>query len=111
MHQAWVSNCPLLGDKSYDGGGLAKTLRDKGFYLCSNAVTMEHPYYKTPQGRKEWDAKKDTILKEARGDGVRITEEKDEGGNVRVLVHCEIDLPAKFSEFLVVSQVQKDNLR
>eukprot|EP00571_Detonula_confervacea_P007785 CAMPEP_0172327612 /NCGR_PEP_ID=MMETSP1058-20130122/59922_1 /TAXON_ID=83371 /ORGANISM="Detonula confervacea, Strain CCMP 353" /LENGTH=480 /DNA_ID=CAMNT_0013044693 /DNA_START=267 /DNA_END=1709 /DNA_ORIENTATION=- len=99
-HMALVSNCPLLGDKAYDGGGLARTLRDKGFYLCSNRVSLEHPYYNTPEGRKEWNAKKKTILGEiASGNGARITEEEQEDGTLLVLVHCEIDLPAKFSEF------------
>jgi len=101
-HMAWVRNCPLLGDKSYDGGGLAKTLRDKGFYLCSNRVTLEHPYYNTHVGRKEWDAKKkkkETILGERRrgddGSSVLVTEEEDG----TVVVHCGIDLPEKFREF------------
>ena len=93
-HMAWVSKCPLLGDKEYDGGGLAKTLRDKGFYLCSNRVTLEHPYYNSPQGRPEWELKKETLLGEKEGGKVCITEEKDGS----VLVHCEIDLPPKFSE-------------
>ncbi|KAL7530681.1 hypothetical protein ACHAXR_003628 [Thalassiosira sp. AJA248-18] len=95
-HMAWVSKCPLLGDKSYDGGGLAKTLRDQGFYLCSNRVTLEHPYYNSPQGRQEWNANKEKLLGEKDGGVVRVTEEKDG----TVLIHCEIDLPAKFSEVL-----------
>ena len=71
-------------------------MRDKGFYLCSNKVTLGHPYYNSPAGRKEWNAKKETILGKMEGDGnARITEEEDG----TVLVHCEIDLPAKFSEF------------
>lgn len=98
LKQAWVSNCPLLGDKNYDGGGLAKTLRDKGFYLCSNEVTLDHPFYNTPLGRIEWEANKEKLMKENKKDGgdsrVSIMEE-----NGSVLVHCEIDLPAKFSEF------------
>jgi len=103
-HMAWVSNCPLLGDKTYDGGGLAKTLRDQGFYLCSNKVTLEHPHYNTPEGRKEWNSKKKSILLEecktegegnVGGSAARIAEE-DDG---TILVHCEVDLPAKFNEF------------
>ena len=93
--QAWVSQCPLLGDKLYDGGGLAKTLRDNGFYLCSNRVTLEHPFYNTPQGKREWAAKRESILGvKGRCDRVSITEEAGV-----VLVHCEIDLPAKFKDF------------
>lgn len=96
--QAWVHNCPLLGDKTYDGGGLAKNLRDRGFYLCSNRVTLEHPYYNTKQGRKEWEANKGELLGNvASGDyGRAILEEGDDGV---VMVHCEIDLPTKFNEF------------
>jgi len=109
-HMAWVSKCPLLGDKSYDGGGLAKTFRDQGFYLCSNKVTLAHPYYNTPHGRKEWIRRKESILEDTmkkqrtnNGSGkddsvnhrVCITEEEDGS----VLVHCEIDLPAKFTAF------------
>ena len=77
---------------------MAKTLRDNGFYLCSNKVTLEHPFYNTPLGRKEWEANKEKLMKEnKKGDSdsrVSITEEDG-----TVLVHCEIDLPSKFSEF------------
>lgn len=107
-HMAWVSKCPLLGDKSYDGGGLAKTLRDQGFYLCSNKVTLEHPYYntRTAESRKEWDADKKTILKGADDleGNFRLTEED---GNV--FVHCEISLPAKFSN--VEAEMQRDKTK
>lgn len=97
-HMAWVANCPLLGDKLYDGGGLAKTLRDEGFYLCSNRVTLEHPFYNSPQGKSEWKAKRRDVLgvkkREDGGSSVHITE--DEDGSV--WVHCHIELPLKFRE-------------
>jgi hypothetical protein len=90
-----VSQCPLLGDKLYDGGGLAKTLRDQGFYLCSNKVTLEHPFYNTPQGKSEWATKREAVLGEEReSNHAHITEEAG-----AVLVHCKIDLPAKFKDF------------
>ncbi len=93
--QAWESQCPLLGDKVYDGGGLARTLRDQGFYLCSNKVTIEHPFYNTPQGKLEWAAKREAVLGVKReGNYVHITEEAGV-----VLVHCKIDLPVKFNNF------------
>ncbi len=94
-HMAWVCNCPLLGDKLYDGGGPAKTLRDQGFFLCSNEVTLEHPYYNTELGREEWNTKKQTLLGENERGSVSIME--DEDGTV--LIRCKIDLPAKFNEF------------
>ncbi|KAL7552886.1 hypothetical protein ACHAWF_016131, partial [Thalassiosira exigua] len=93
-HMAWVSKCPLLGDKVYDGGGLAKNFREDGFYLCSNKVTLEHPYYNSPRGRQEWNAKKEHLLGERNDGKVRVTEESDGS----VLIHCEIVLPAKFSD-------------
>eukprot|EP00580_Thalassiosira_gravida_P012710 CAMPEP_0201629822 /NCGR_PEP_ID=MMETSP0493-20130528/4350_1 /ASSEMBLY_ACC=CAM_ASM_000838 /TAXON_ID=420259 /ORGANISM="Thalassiosira gravida, Strain GMp14c1" /LENGTH=479 /DNA_ID=CAMNT_0048100879 /DNA_START=372 /DNA_END=1811 /DNA_ORIENTATION=+ len=106
-HMAWVRGCPLLGDKSYDGGGLAKTLRNEGFYLCSNKVTLEHPFYhtRTPAGKKEWDLNKRKITKEMESlDGnSHITEEEDG----TILIHCEIDLPAKFGEVEVVTHSDK----
>jgi hypothetical protein len=93
--QAWVTNCPLLGDKSYDGGGLAIQLRDNGFYLCSNRVSLEHPFYNTPQGKSEWAAMRETMLGEKECGNVKVTEEEDGS----VWIHCKIDLPAKFHNF------------
>ncbi|KAL3809243.1 hypothetical protein ACHAXA_007067, partial [Cyclostephanos tholiformis] len=95
-HMAWVSQCPLLGDKLYDGGGLAKTLRDKGFYLCSNRVTLEHPFYNTPQGRSEWATKRQALLG-VKGECNRVSITEEDGV---ILIHCEIDLPSKFQDFL-----------
>ena len=92
-----MSQCPLLGDKLYDGGGLAKTLRDQGFYLCSNKLMIEHPFYNTPQGKSEWAAKREAVLGVKReGNNVHITEETG-----AVWVHCKIDLPVKFKDFRV----------
>ena len=88
-----------MGDKSYDGGGLAKTLRGEGFYLCSNRVTLEYRYYNTPQGRKAWDAKKDTLLGETSDGKIKIEEDSDG----TILLHCQIDLPAKFSDDLAAT--------
>ena len=100
--QAWVGERPILGDKSYDGGGKAKLLRENGLYLCSNKVTLEHPYYNTPQGRKEWNEMKERgvnpiecLLRDFGNVNVGATEESDG----LVLIHAEIDLPGKFNEF------------
>ena len=93
-HMAWVSNCPLLGDKQYDGGGLAGTFREDGFFLCSNQVTLEHPYYNSPQGRREWSdmGKKEKSC----GDSSSLFEDNETG---LVMVKAEISLPAKFQAF------------
>jgi hypothetical protein len=85
----------LLGDKTYDGGGLAIQLRENGFYLCSNRVAIEHPYYNTPHGQSEWAAVRESLLREKDFANAKITEE-DDG---TVWIQCMIDLPAKFFDF------------
>ena len=97
-HMAWSSQCPLLGDKTYDGGGKARLLRDNGFYLCSNKIVIEHPFYNSPQGRPLWKKIKDNEIKRCNDhiNNIRITE----GSDGQVLVYAEIDLPSKFNELL-----------
>jgi len=101
-HMAWISECPILGDKKYDGGGNAKLLRENGLFLCSNKVTLEHPYFNTANGRKEWVEMKNKgidptefLLRNNFEDGkVRVSEE-----NGVVYIHAEINLPDKFYDF------------
>lgn len=105
-HMAWTGNCPLLGDKTYDGGGPARLLRDNGFYLCSNKIVIEHPFYNSPQGRSMWEkVKEDEIKKfiDQQDNSVRITEESDG----RVLVYAEIALPSKFIE---ITELVNENI-
>ena len=42
-----------------DGGGWLRlyVMMDSTFYLCSNRVTLEHPFYNTIKGKSEWKAK------------------------------------------------------
>jgi 23S rRNA-/tRNA-specific pseudouridylate synthase len=95
-HMAWSSQCPLLGDKTYDGGGNARLLRDNGFYLCSNKIVIEHPFYNVGAGRTLWKKIKDTEMKRCNDhkNNIRIAEESDG----KVLVYAEIDLPPKFND-------------
>ncbi len=105
-HMAWTGNCPLLGDKTYDGGGPARLLRDNGFYLCSNKIVIEHPFYNSPQGRSMWEKVKEEEMKKCsdqKDNNIRIAEESDG----RVLVYAEIDLPSKFNE---LTQLVKENI-
>lgn len=101
-HMAWEGNCPLLGDKTYDGGGPARLLRDNGFYLCSNKIVIEHPFYNAPQGRSMWEKVKEDEMKKCSDckENIRIVEECDG----RVLVYAEIDLPPKFHELTELSE-------
>ena len=94
-HMAWVSNCPLLGDKQYDGGGLAGTFREDGFYLCSNKVELEHPHYNTVSGRREWinvSQKNDVKMSDR-----LLCEDEDTG---LIMIKAQIPLPDKFDSFL-----------
>ena len=104
-HMAWTSNCPLLGDKTYDGGGPARLLRDNGFYLCSNKIVIEHPFYNSPQGRSLWEKVKTDEMKKCteKGGNVQIVEDSD--GKVRV--YAEIDLPSKFELTDLVGESNK----
>ena len=99
-HMAWVCKCPIVGDRSYSaetefrhyvgmGGG------DHGLYLCSNKVSLPHPYYNTAIGRRKWDAMKDSDPRKYDGGMIRLSEDKR-----MVLVHAEIELPARFKRLL-----------
>ena len=68
-------------------------LRGRGLFLCSNKISLDHPYYNTEVGRKEWDALPD---KEKWANG-KIYLSHD--GTV-VKVQLQIDLPKKFHTFL-----------
>lgn len=92
-HMAWVKNCPIIGDTTYDGGGDAMSLRGRGLFLCSNKVSLEHPYYNSPEGRREWESLPET---EKWANGVISLSE--DGSTVQV--HASIDLPNKFYNFL-----------
>ena len=92
-HMAWVRECPLVGDTTYDGGGDATSLRGRGLFLCSNKVSLDHPYYNTVEGRAEWETLPDS-RKWANG-----TLALSEDGTT-VEVHASIDLPNKFQSFL-----------
>jgi hypothetical protein len=90
---AWDRDCPLVGDKTYDDGGReSMAFRERGLFLCSNRVTLEHPYYNTARGREEWEALDD----DAKTAGGMLTLSDDD--IVRVVV--SIDLPTKFESFL-----------
>ena len=94
-HMAWVCNAPLVGDTTYDtGNASALRLRGRGLFLTSNEIELEHPFYNTPAGRKEWAAKgqKEVVCGDA------ILAEDDETGNV--IVKASVALPNKFESFM-----------
>eukprot|EP00562_Extubocellulus_spinifer_P024208 CAMPEP_0178660984 /NCGR_PEP_ID=MMETSP0698-20121128/27452_1 /TAXON_ID=265572 /ORGANISM="Extubocellulus spinifer, Strain CCMP396" /LENGTH=499 /DNA_ID=CAMNT_0020303749 /DNA_START=27 /DNA_END=1524 /DNA_ORIENTATION=- len=95
-HMAWVCKRPLVGDRSYSGEIEFKHhFRDHGLYLCSNKVTLPHPYYNTTTGRMAWDAMKDSDPRKYVGGMIRLSADKR-----KVLVHAEIEVPARFQKLL-----------
>lgn len=91
-HMAWVCERPIIGDTEYDGGGSAMQLRGNGLFLCSNRVTLQHPYYNTSAGRVEFD-----MMKKAGQplpDGLWIA---DDG---IVMITAAIPIPEKFNNLL-----------
>lgn len=100
QHLSMVTNTPIVGDKRYDGGSQSSLkLRARGMFLCSNKVVLEHPFYNSDHGRKEWNGL------QLDGDGkfqhegsvYRIWHDQKSD---KVMVEAEITLPTKFHAFL-----------
>lgn len=112
-HMSWVKDCPIIGDTIYDGGrDDAMSLRGRGLFLCSNKVTLDHPYYNTPDGRKEWDemmmVNKQKIVKISSSDGAEAILKEETDGKVKV--HASIPLPNKFLSFLKKEEERQEKL-
>mmetsp|Transcript_9154 Transcript_9154/g.16385 ORF Transcript_9154/g.16385 Transcript_9154/m.16385 type:complete len:525 (-) Transcript_9154:41-1615(-) len=94
-HMAWVCQRPLVGDTEYDGGGTtAMQLRGRGLFLCSNRVTLEHPFYTSIE--EEADRKNRDMLWTA-PDG-------------KVMVTASIGLPEKFESFMMHEEERYEKL-
>jgi len=68
--------------------------QEDGFYLCSTEITLEHPYYNTELGRKEYNSMKQS--KHNSKEDVVVW--KDENTDL-VMVRAQIPLPDKFKLF------------
>ena len=90
-HMSWVADSPIIGDNTYDGGGLAMQLRERGLFLCSNRLVLEHPYYNDlEESPHEIFDQLSPLEKESMwlsNDG-------------KIMVTACIDLPEKFSSFI-----------
>jgi len=94
-HLAWDCQRAIVGDSQYDGGTpSALRFRDRGLFLCASAVTHEHPYYNTVEGRRVWEHELDETKKYA--GGLLWYSEKDD----RVMLSARIELPDKFHKLL-----------
>ncbi|CAB9526744.1 Ribosomal large subunit pseudouridine synthase (Partial), partial [Seminavis robusta] len=91
-HMAWVCERPLVGDKEYDGNHPdAVKLRGRGLFLCSNQITIEHPFYNTRAGRQVWESLADTD----KPSELWVRPEDD-----MVMLTASITLPQKFHSLM-----------
>lgn len=103
-HMAWTCKCPIVGDREYDGGSpAAMRLRSRGLFLCSNQVSLEHPFYNSEEGRKVF-VRNDTKYDENMMKGLTISEE----GNI--VVSVSIEVPDKFENFMTREENRYDRL-
>jgi hypothetical protein len=100
-HMAWVCERPLIGDDEYDEGTEpAMKFPDRGLFLCSTRISLEHPYYNSPEGRQVWENLAD--------------DRKDSSGKIwlsaddTVMVTATIDLPNQFENLLKRSEERHD---
>jgi 23S rRNA-/tRNA-specific pseudouridylate synthase len=100
-HMAWVCERPIVGDSEYDGGGPAMQLRDRGLFLCSNRVTLEHPFYndleEEPQTIWQGLSSKDKDFLWLSQDG-------------KIMVTASIAIPDKFDTFMQHEDERYDKL-
>lgn len=97
-HMAWNCCRPIVGDDIYDGGTSDElTFRGRGLFLCSNRITLEHPFYNSVAGSAVWEK-----LSEDRKffDGGRLWL-SDTG---KAMITAEITLPEKFRNLLLKSE-------
>jgi 23S rRNA-/tRNA-specific pseudouridylate synthase len=102
-HMAWVCERPLIGDDKYDEATeSAMKFRDRGLFLCSTRVSLEHPYYNSPEGRQVWE----NLADDRKYSSGKIWLSADD----RVMVTATIDLPKKFESLLKRTEERHDKL-
>ncbi|KAL3903537.1 MAG: hypothetical protein SGILL_010408, partial [Bacillariaceae sp.] len=91
-HMSWVSESPIIGDPVYDGGGMAMQLRERGLFLCSNRLVLEHPYYNNLDESPE-----DVFDRLSPAEKESLSLSAADG---KIMVDASIDLPEKFKSFI-----------
>jgi 23S rRNA-/tRNA-specific pseudouridylate synthase len=91
-HMAWVCDSPIIGDGEYDGGTeYTMRFRERGLFLCSNRISLEHPFYNSKEGRPIWEGLDEEVKY---GKHLWLSEAN------RVMVTASIELPDKFENLL-----------
>lgn len=89
--QAWVCECPIVGDKEYDKRGANP--RETPLLLCSSKVILEHPYYNTDQGRIIFNNSTTQRQLGDKENGLWVSE------SGKVMVTATINIPDEFYTF------------
>ncbi len=95
-HMAWICRRPLVGDHIYAGQLQAPRFYRNGLYLCSNGLILEHPYYNSVDGRKDWSS---PLIEGADNTGHTCDVFMDEHDHV-VKVRLEKQIPKRFEKLL-----------
>jgi hypothetical protein len=97
-----VAERPLVGDSTYDGGGDAMQLRERGLFLSSNKVILEHPFYDSEEGRKIFHQLSEEQLATMKG-----LQETPDG---KVIVSVSNPIPDKFESFMTGEEDRYERL-
>ena len=89
-HMAWICRRPIVGDALYAGKLQAPRFLRNGLYLCSNGVSIDHPYYNTPAGRLAWEE-----LDSFQDQNIRLFVDQN-----KILVTVRKELPKRFHKLL-----------
>ena len=89
-HMAWICRRPIVGDHLYAGKLQAPRFLRNGLYLCSNGVSIEHPYHNTPVGRLDWEA-----LDSPLDQNICLFEDTNQ-----IIVSVHKELPKRFNKLL-----------
>jgi hypothetical protein len=67
-------------------------LRERGLFLCSNRVSLEHPFYNSEEGRAVFEEMSETERSKQ-----QVLWVSAEG---KIMVTAAIDIPDKFESFM-----------
>ena len=77
------------------------SLRDRGLFLCSTRVLLEHPYFNSPETIRTWNSSFAEKFDEC---NVGMSE------NGRLIMTAEVALPTKFESLLNHEEERYDKL-
>jgi 23S rRNA-/tRNA-specific pseudouridylate synthase len=98
-HMAWICRRPLVGDHIYAGQLQAPRFLRNGLYLCSNGITLEHPYYNSSRGKIDWNIMMESKNREEGGERKPLDKHLSFHDG-KVMITVEKELPKRFQKLL-----------